>query len=151
MRTSEKGLDLIKKFEGFRDYVYTCPAGKTTIGYGHIIEPKLLALVKASPCITKEKAEQLLKEDVKEAEQAINSSVKVSLTQGQFDALVSLIYNWGAYNFKISNGLIKLNAQNYDGAADEFFGKIRGVVTINGKFSNGLFKRRKAELELWHS
>ena len=88
MKASEKGLDLIKKFEGFKDHVYTCISGNQTIGYGHVIDPKLVALVKASPPITIEKAEQLLKNDVREVENAINSSVRVSppLNQGQFDA-----------------------------------------------------------------
>lgn len=151
MKTSEKGLDLIKQFEGFKDYVYMCPAGLPTIGYGHVIDSKSVALTKAAPRITREKAEQLLKNDVKEAENAINSSVKVNISQGQFDALVSLIYNWGAYNFKISLGLRKLNAGDYGGAADEFFSKVRGIVNIDSKFSNGLYRRRQAELELWQS
>lgn len=151
MKTSEKGLDLIKQFEGFKDYVYICPAGKPTIGYGHVIDSKLVALTKVSPRMTREKAEQLLKGDVKEVEDAINSSVKVNISQGQFDALVSLIYNWGAYNFKISNGLRKLNAGDYKGAAEEFFSKERGVVRIKKEFSLGLYRRRQAELELWQS
>ena len=151
MKTSEKGLDLIKQFEGFKDYVYMCPAGRPTIGYGHVIDQRLVALTKAAPRMTREKAEQLLKSDVKEAEDAINSSVKVNISQGQFDALVSLIYNWGAYNFKISNGLRKLNAGDYKGAAEEFFSKERGVVRIKREFSLGLYRRRQAELELWQS
>ena len=151
MRTSEKGLELIKQFEGFKDYVYMCPAGLPTIGYGHVIDSKSVALTKAAPRITREKAEQLLKNDVKEAENAINSSVKVNISQGQFDALISLIYNWGAYNFKISKGLQKLNARNYSGAADEFFSKERGIVKIKKEFSNGLYRRRQAELALWQS
>ena len=151
MKTSEKGLDLIKQFEGFKDHVYICPAGKQTIGYGHVIDRKLIALTKVSPRMTREKAEQLLKGDVKEVEDAINSSVKVNISQGQFDALVSLIYNWGVYNFKISNGLRKLNARDYSGAAVEFFSKERGVVSVKGQFSNGLYRRRQAELELWQS
>jgi len=151
MKTSEKGLDLIKQFEGFKDHVYICPAGKQTIGYGHVIDPKLIALTKVFPRMTREKAEQLLKNDVKEAENAINSSVKVNISQGQFDALVSLIYNWGAYNFKISNGLRKLNTGDYKGAAIEFFSKERGVVSIKKEFSLGLYRRRQAELELWQS
>jgi lysozyme len=149
MKTSEKGLDLIKQFEGFKDYVYMCPAGKPTIGYGHVIDSKLVALTKVALRMTREKAEQLLKNDVKEAEDAINSSVRVTLKQSQFDALVSLIYNWGAYNFKISNGLRKLNAGDYEGAAIEFFSKERGVVRIKKEFSLGLYRRRQAELALW--
>lgn len=151
MKTSTRGIDLIKQFEGFKDYVYICPAGKPTIGYGHVIDSKLVALTKASPPITREKAEQLLKDDVKEAEDAINSSVKVSLTQGQFDALLSLIYNWGVYNFKISNGLRKLNAGDYQGAAEEFFSKEKGIVKIKKVFSPGLYRRRQAEEALWLS
>lgn len=151
MKTSEKGLDLIKQFEGFKDYVYMCPAGKQTIGYGHVIDQKIIALTKAAPRMTREKAEQLLKNDVREAENAINSSVKVNISQGQFDALASLIYNWGAYNFKTSKGLRKLNARDYNGAAIEFFSKERGVVSIKNEFSDGLYRRRQAELELWQS
>jgi lysozyme len=151
MKTSTRGLDLIKQFEGFKDYVYICPAGKPTIGYGHVIDSKLVALTKAAPRMTREKAEQLLKDDVKTAEDAINSSVRVTLKQGQFDALVSLIYNWGAYNFKISNGLRKLNSGDYSGAAIEFFSKERGVVKVSGQFSNGLYRRRQAEEALWLS
>jgi lysozyme len=151
MKVSEKGLDLIKQFEGFKDYVYMCPAGLPTIGYGHVIDSKILALTKAAPRMTREKAEQLLKNDVKEAEKAINSSVKVNISQGQFDALVSLIYNWGAYNFKISKGLQKLNARDYSGAAEEFFSQEKGIVKINQEFSVGLYRRRQAELTLWQS
>ena len=151
MKASEKGLDIIKQFEGFKDYVYMCPAGKPTIGYGHVIDQKLIALTKAAPRMTREKAEQLLKNDVREAENAINSSVKVNISQNKFDALVSLIYNWGAYNFKTSKGLQKLNAGDYKGAANEFFSKERGVVSVKGEFSNGLYRRRQAELELWQS
>ena len=151
MKTSDKGLDLIKQFEGFKDYFYMCPSGKPTIGYGHVIDQKIIALTKAAPRMTREKAEQLLKNDVREAENAINSSVKVNISQGQFDALVSLIYNWGAYNFKTSKGLRKLNARDYNGAAIEFFSKERGVVSIKNKFSDGLYRRRQAELELWQS
>lgn len=151
MKTSEKGLDLIKQFEGFKDYVYICPAGKPTIGYGHVIDQKLIAFTKVSPRMTKEKAEQLLKNDVKEVENAINSSIKVNISQSQFDALVSLIYNWGIYNFKASNGLRKLNSGDYSGAAVEFFSKEHGVVKVNAQFSNGLYRRRQEELELWQS
>lgn len=149
MKTSEKGLDLIKQFEGFKGYVYRCPAGKPTIGYGHVIDPKVVALTKVSPRMTREKAEQLLKDDVKIAESAINSSVKVNISQSQFDALVSLIYNWGAYNFKKSKGLSLLNQGYFSEAANEFFSKEKGVVNINGKFSKGLYNRRQAELNLY--
>ena len=73
-----------------------------------------------------------------------------TLSTGQTDALVSLIYNWGEHNFLRSKGFEYLNQGKYDLAAEEFFSKDRGVVNINGKFSEGLYRRRQAELELWN-
>ena len=95
-------------------------------------------------------AEILLRNDVKYTEEAINLLVKVNLTQEQFDALVSLVYNWGVNNFKHSEGLKKLNQKKYEEAIKEFFSKEAGVVSINKNFSNGLYRRRQRELELWN-
>lgn len=150
MKTSLKGINLIKKFEGFKNYPYTCPAGKLTVGYGHVIDRKYHDLTKAISPITEEQGEVLLKDDVSVAESAINNVVTANLTQGKFDALVSLIYNWGSYNFRASQGLKKLNAKDYNGAADEFFSKENGVVKVGGKILTGLVKRRQAELDLWN-
>ena len=150
MKTSLKGINLIKKFERFVNYPYTCPAGKLTIGYGHVIDLKYIDLIKAISPITKEKADQFLNEDLKKAESTINYSVKVDLLQEQFDALASLIYNWGSYNFRSSQGLKKLNAKDYNGAADEFFSEENGVVKVKGKKLAGLVKRRHAEFMLWN-
>lgn len=151
MNTSEKGLDLIKQFEGFKDYVYICPAGKPTIGYGHVVPSELIKSFQSTSPISIKQAEKLLKNDVTSVENIINSSVDVSLKQGQFDALVSLIFNWGASNFKASNGFVELNSGNYDDAATEFFSKEKGIVDVNGKFCEGLYRRRQAELKLWQS
>jgi len=149
MKTSLKGINLIKKFEGFKSYPYTCPAGKLTVGYGHVIDEKDTILAKATSPISEEKAEEILKQDVSIAENVVNSSVKVTLDQGQFDALVSLVYNWGGYYFKASKGLKKLNAGNYNEAAQEFFDAAKGVVRVSGKVLKGLVNRRQAELDLW--
>ena len=121
---------------------------------GHLISRRLKTIIEKlvkNKELTVGAGTVLSTKDVKKAENAINSSVKVNISQGQFDALVSLIYNWGAYNFKISKGLQKLNARNYSGAADEFFSKERGIVQIKKEFSNGLYRRRQAELALWQS
>ena len=150
MKVSQKGLDLIKKFEGLQYYPYRCPAGKLTIGYGHVIDGKYeKTLIITSP-IFEEEAERMLKNDTKIAETIINNSVKTPLTQGKFDALVSLVYNWGGYYFRASKGLQKLNAKDYDGAAKEFFDAEKGVVRANGKVLCGLVNRRQAELRLWN-
>lgn len=151
MKASGRAIDLVKKFEGFSAYPYLCPAGKRTIGYGHVIDRKYWDIANTNSPISEDEAEEILKRDIRGVESTINSSVVVSLKQGQFDALTSLIFNWGAFNFKVSNGFMKLNSGNYDGAAYEFFDKEGGVVKVNGKFSEGLYRRRQAELKLWQS
>ena len=146
MKVSEQGFDLIREFEGFKSIPYLCHAGKLTIGYGHVINDKDRNII-----IDRDDAILLLKNDIKDIENTIDSLVKVSITQGQFDALASLIYNWGTGKFKSSLGLQKLNTGDYKAAADEFFSKTKGVVTVNGKFSSGLYRRRQAEEALWYS
>ena len=150
MKTSLKGIDLIKKFEGLQYYPYRCPAGKLTIGYGHVINRKYYDLTRAISPITQEKAEQFLDKDLKEVEATINYAVKVDLMQNQFDALASLIYNWGSYNFRSSKGLKKLNTGDYEASANEFFSEEKGVVKVNGRILKGLLNRRQAELRLWN-
>lgn len=141
MRISEKGLNLIRKYEGFRAKAYLCPAGKLTIGYGHVLNKKDGILK-----ITREAAEELLLQDIKKAELVVNKYVRIPLTQGQFDALVSLVFNWGSANFLRSKGLRYLNGC----PKKEFFSKEKGVVSVGGKFSRGLYNRRQAELRLWN-
>ena len=142
---SEEALGLIKTYEGFKPTPYKCSAGKLTIGYGHVL--------KKSDCykepITKEQGNKLYKEDLRIIELYINNSIKVPLSQGQFDALCSLIYNWGVGKFGKSKGFKLLQEGNYEQASIEFFSREKGVVNINGKFSNGLYNRRCEELHLW--
>jgi lysozyme len=141
MKISLEGLDLIKKYEGFSPKKYLCPAGKSTIGYGHVIRPNENYIF-----ITKQQAESLLRQDVEIAENTINDSVKVPLTQSQFDSLVSLVYNWGGHNFLRSEGLEKINKKDYNGAIEEF----SEVNEIHGKISKGLVNRRMAEANLFN-
>jgi lysozyme len=149
MKISNKGINLIKKWEGFRKTAYKCPSNKNTIGYGHVILPNEKELFELKESITEEFAEELLYSDVKIAENAVNEYVSVPLTQGQFDALVSLVYNWGVSNFSLSNSLKKLNLKNYDEAAFGFFDKEFGVVKSKGNILKGLVLRRQEELDLW--
>ena len=125
MNISQKGIELIKKFEGFSATPYRCPADKMTIGYGHVIQTERERF--RAP-ITEADADRILRNDVKTAETSINKGVYVPLTQGQFDALVSLIYNWGGVNFLKSQGLKQLNSGAYQWAAEEFFSIEKGVV-----------------------
>lgn len=139
MHISETGLALIRQFEGLRLSAYRCPAGIPTIGYG------TTAGVKMGDTITKERAEELLREDVKRFEAQVLRLVKVPLTQGQFDALVSFVYNLGAGNLSNSTLLRLLNAGDYKGAAAQF----DRWVYASGKRLSGLVKRRAAERALF--
>ena len=141
MKTSQKGLDLIKKFEGFSDKEYICPAGKPTIGYGHVILP----FEHFPSAITKDEAETLLKKDLQSREKSLNILVKVSINQNQFDALMSLIYNIGVANFKQSTLLKFINDRLFDKVPDQF----RRWKYINKVASKGLLNRREEEIKLW--
>ena len=144
-RCSYQGIEVIKTFEGFEPKPYICPAGKNTIGYGHVIKKNE---VFAKP-ISEREAENILKRDLMDVEEYIRMKVIVPLSQGQFDALCSLIYNWGSGNFARSKGFKLLNAGRYTAASIEFFDKKKGVVKVKGKFFEGLYRRRQAELDLW--
>jgi lysozyme len=139
MHISQKGLDLIKSFEGLRLSAYKCPADVWTIGYG------TTAGVKPGQTITKERAEELLREDVKRFEAQVLRLAKVPLTQGQFDALVSFTYNLGAGNLSNSTLLRLLNAGDYKGAAAQF----DRWTKAGGKELPGLVRRRAAERALF--
>lgn len=141
MRTSDKGIDLIKAFEGLRLNAYRCPAGVPTIGYGHTKD------VVMGTKITAEDAEELLRGDLEVFEDGVAEAVKLSLTQGQFDALVSFSFNLGVGALRKSTLLKKLNMGDIEGAADEFLKWNRA----GGKVLPGLVKRRKAERELFLS
>lgn len=134
-----QNLSIIKLSEGLRLEAYLCPAGVWTIGYGHTKG------VKKGDFITLEEAEMLLREDVKDAENAVNKYVKVGINQNQFDALVSFVFNLGSGNFKTSTLLRKLNTGDYLGAANEF----KRWNKAGGKVLNGLVKRREDEANLF--
>lgn len=138
---SQQGLDFIKKFEGFSPLPYVCPAGKETIGYGHVIKQG-----EQFPCgVTEQQAEEILLDDVAEAEQCIFDCVEVDLMPFQFDALVSLIFNIGTNAFSKSTLLRMLNTEQYEEAGNQF---LRWVYSNEKKIS-GLVKRREEEKKLF--
>lgn len=141
MKISQKGIEVIKKFEGCKLEAYKCPAGVWTIGYG------TTKGVSAGMKITKEKAEELLKVDVEKFEKSVLKLVKVDLNQSQFDALVSFAYNLGEGNLSSSTLLKMLNNKDYYGASQEF---IRWNKA-GGKVLNGLIRRRETERNLFNS
>ena len=143
MKTSEKGIDLLKILEegkGFSSKSYLCSAGKRTIGYGHVILPDDNII---EP-ITEDQAEDILEKDVSAAESAINKYVKVPLTQNQFDALVCFVFNVGKTNFKTSTLLKFINEQLWDKIPKQFM----RWVYHDKKLIKGLENRRKIEIRL---
>lgn len=149
MQTSDKGLALIKQSEGFRGNAYPDPAtgGKPyTIGNGTTVYPSGMP-VKLGDKVTEQQADTYLRNDVKKFEAAVSNAVKVKLTQGQFDALVSFTYNVGPANMASSTLIKKLNAGDVNGAADEFLRWNKAA----GKVMAGLTTRRAAERALFLS
>lgn len=137
---SQKGVDLIKEFEGLRLKAYRDPVGVWTIGYGHTGGD-----VKPGQVISQARAEQLLKGDTGWAQDAVRRSVKVPLSQGQFDALTSFTYNLGGGALASSTLVKKLNARDYAGAQKEF-GR---WVHAGGEVLAGLVRRRAAEAKMF--
>lgn len=144
MRISETGIDRLKRHEALRLEPYRDQAGHWTIGYGHKLKPG-----EWWDRITEQHAEDLLRADLAEAEQAIADLVTVPLTQGQYDALASFVFNVGVSAFRNSTLLRKLNAGDYAGAAAEF--PRWKYVTQGGEkvVSDGLLSRREREQQLF--
>lgn len=144
---SEKGLSLVRQFEGLRTTAYKCSAGVWTIGYGHTQQ------VKAGQVITKAQADAFLQLDISKADAAIQRLVHVPLNQNERDALASFIFNLGVGAFESSTLLSKINDDDMYGAANEFlkWDKFRNPVTKKLETLNGLTKRRIAEKALFES
>ena len=140
MKLSQGGLNLIKELEGWSATSYP-DAGGRSIGYGHFIqeeenfeEPLDLLL-----------GEALLQKDVERAESALSSSLRVPLSQNQFDALVSFVYNVGVGAFTHSTLLRMLNEGDFKGVAKQF----PRWIYSKGKVLDSLINRRKKERELF--
>lgn len=144
-KISQNGLDFIKKWEGLRLMAYTDIGGVWTIGYGHTKNAKEGML------ITHEQAEQYLLHDIRDAEQIVNKYVKIQINQSQFDSLCSLVYNVGYVNFIDSRLYKYLCIYDFINMSVEWGDKEFGFVNAGGKFVEGLFLRRQAELKLFFS
>jgi len=138
-RISAEGLALIKAFEGLRLQAYKCPADIPTIGYGST-GPH----VRMGMTITETEAEDLLVKDLARFEKTIDE-IGGAMTQGQFDALVSLAFNVGAAAVARSTLLTMHKAGDYAGAAQQFARWNRA----GGRVLAGLTRRRAAEAKLY--
>lgn len=140
MKTSPAGLALIEEFEGFRSCAYLDAGGKWTVGFGH-----LLKTGESFARITFQQAAELLARDIQAVDNALSSLVTVPLTQNQWDAIASLVFNIGSGNFAKSTLLKRLNERNYPAAAEQF----TRWCLVDGKPLNGLLRRREAERDLF--
>lgn len=140
MKISEEGLALIKEFEGLRLQAYKDSVGVLTIGYGHTGKNVFEGML-----ISEGQADILLAKDVEVCEKCVNGLVNVPMTQGQFDALCSFVFNLGCGRLRNSTLLQCLNDGNDVEAADQFlrWNKAGGYVLP------GLTRRREAERKLF--
>lgn len=145
MQISENGLNLIKKSEGTKLIVYPDPVGKLTVGTGHLILPG--DNLQLGDTITSERADELLRNDLKSAEAVVNNAVKTQITQAMFDALVSFTFNCGGGNLLSSTLLKKVNANLFQDASLEFL----KWNHANGQVLPGLTARRESESRLFLS
>ena len=144
MQVNDKGIAIIKEFEGCKLKAYLCPAGIPTIGYGHTGPD-----VKIGDIITQPQAEKLLRQDLEKfadgVAKAVGSAAMPRTTENQFAAMVSLAYNIGVGAFKTSSVLRAHKEGNIKAAAASF--KLWNKA--GGKVLPGLVRRRAAEAALY--
>lgn len=147
-KISNLGLELIKKYEGFKAKAYLCPANVITIGYGSTYYEDGTKVKLTDPPITKERATELLEALLVSYERSVDSYCVDTINQNQFDALCSFAYNCGVGNLKSSTLLKKVNKNPNDPTIkDEFLKWNKG----GGKVLTGLTKRRIEEAQLYFS
>lgn len=139
MGISEEGKNLIKKFEGCELEAYKCAAGVWTIGYGHI------KTAVEGMKIDQATANELFDEEMGEYETYVNTAVTVPLSQNQFDALVSWVFNLGNGNLNASTMLKVINSGDHAGVPAQ----IKRWNKAGGKVLEGLIRRREAEALLY--
>lgn len=137
MKISDKGLDLIKSFEGCRLEAYKDPVGIWTIGYGHTKG------VRKGQKITSAQATEFLRQDCATAEKNVSKFDNIyHWNQNQFDALVSFAYNIGSINGLTANGTRSIQ---------QISNKITAYNKAGGKVLAGLRRRRAAEKKLFNT
>ena len=154
MKLSAEGLAFIEREEGVVLHPYRDPVGYWTIGVGHLLSDREKVrgtiviggeFIPWREGLTREQVTALLLQDVAWAEKDVEEEVTVALTQHQFDALVSFVFNVGPTNFAASSLLRLLNEGHYDSV----HAQLRRWVYANKKKLPGLVTRRAREAQLW--
>lgn len=143
MSISHAGLTLIERYEGFSAHVYVCPAGLRTIGFGHVIRPQENFDVP----ISMHEAKALLAQDVIDAENAVIRFIQRTLSQYQFDALVSFTFNVGAAALQRSTLRQVVNRGEHAQVPVQLMRWVRA----SGRILPGLIARRQDEARLYLS
>jgi lysozyme len=147
-RLSPEGLALIARFEGFVGKPYNDAVGYATVGYGHLIAKRPVTQGDRAKYAhwTETDFRNLLRKDAARFELAVRRAIRVPLTQGQFDALVSLAFNCG-------EGSLHGDIQRYANS-----GRLDLVPTVMAKYVNaggrrleGLVRRRAEEIRVFRS
>lgn len=148
----EAALPLLQEFEqgphgGFAEYPYRCPAGKSTVGWGHVVSSG----EDLDYPLTRAQADALLRQDARKALGTVMAMVTVPLTVAMQAALLCLAFNIGQYAFANSTLLRNLNAGDYAGAVDQFprWNKATNPHTGQKVALDGLTRRRAAERTLF--
>lgn len=152
-RMSDDGITALKAMEGYREHAYRDSAALLTIGYGHLLTQSELTSGKLTALdghewrngVSREQADVLLREDLRQAERAVSAAVDAALTTHQFDALVSFVYNVGGGAFLRSTLLRRINAGRFDDVPAE----LRRWVYSGGRAVTGLENRRNYEIAIW--
>jgi lysozyme len=158
VKVSDKCIHMIMHHEGVRSKPYQCPALLWTVGVGHVIDPQHAKVPMADRkqlpipagwdrVLSNDEIMDILKKDLNRFEQGVERLIKVPLTQGQFDALVSFSFNVGLGNLQNSTLRMKVNRGDFEGASEQFL-----VWTkAGGKVLKGLVTRRTDEQALFIS
>lgn len=146
MQTSSAGIKLVMSAEGFRSKVYKDVCGYPSIGYGH----KLLHADSFANGVDEATAQHMLSCDLDDAEASVERLVRVSLSQGQFDALVDFVFNLGATRLAGSTLLQFLNQGKYDAASEQLVRWDHADINGTEQEISALKARRQAEYALWH-
>jgi len=147
MQISDKGIQLIKHFEGVRNKPYRDCVGLWTVGVGHLIGDGKSLPESWNKLFTTEEVDALLKQDLVRFERGVQKLLPVPLTQNQFDALISFSFNLGLGVLQRSTLRQNILRKDFKGAAEEFLKYVRA----GGKIVKGLVTRRNDEKALFES
>ena len=167
MKTSDKGIELMHKFEGYRDKPYQCSAHMWTIGWGHVIyqdQIKFPMVAKEgytgmirkdyplrpedNRTWSKDELKAIFRKDISSFESGVlRLAPNLAGHQGKFDACVAFSFNVGLGNFQRSTIRMKIGREDWDGAAEAFM----SWTKAGGKELRGLVLRRTAEKDLFLS